>query len=162
MKNSLSLALLLVLVLACNARCAEPATPLDTVARFYEASRQGDVETMKSLIAGPYYKTRKKLLENNADYPQFLRKYYEGVVVQLERPSIGNEKMVAEKHQRLFQRDYVDNKRGRLAPSSAVDDHLAVVNVLLKFPDRGNLEVKLLLDLDADGTWKIVDEVLGH
>ena len=162
MKNSLSQALLLVFMLAYSAWCADTTGPSDTVLKFYEASRHGDVETMKTLIAGPYYKNRKTLLEKNADYPEFLKRYFRGVEIRLEPPSIGNEKMVAEKHQRLYQRDYVDNKREPLAPSAPTDNHLAVVNVLLKFPDRGNIDVKLLLDQEADGSWKIVDEVLGH
>lgn len=161
MKKSLSFALTLIFIVAHNAYCAGALGPAETVTKYYDAAKQGDVSTMRELIAGLFHKSRKTLLEKNLDYPQFLKNYFTGVTVQVNTPSVGDENMVAAGHPNLYRKHYVDNKEKRLDPSSTTKNHLAVVMATLKFPDQPNLNIKLLLDQDAGGTWKIVDEVLG-
>jgi hypothetical protein len=51
----------------------------ETVFPFLEALKNGDVDLIKQYIAGDMYESRKILLEQNEEYPEFLRKYYEGV-----------------------------------------------------------------------------------
>ena len=51
---------LLILLSIMNLRAEEPDK---TVIQFFEASKNGDVETMKRLSAGPFYNRRKALLE---------------------------------------------------------------------------------------------------
>jgi len=107
----------------------EPASPGDSVVQFFEASKNGDTARIKQLIAGSFYNQRKALLEENATYPDFLRKYYEGARLQINNINM--------------QKD-----RGAW-----------VVEVTITFAD-GNVDSnKLLLQKDASGTWKIIDEM---
>lgn len=62
---------------------AEPASPDECVAQFFEASKNGDTARMKQLMAGSFYDQRKTLLENNTTYPDFLRKHYDGARLQI-------------------------------------------------------------------------------
>lgn len=57
--------------------------PRDVVAAYFHAMKNGDVVTMKSCMSGKLREKRKILLEQNADYPDFLRKYYAGVDIQV-------------------------------------------------------------------------------
>ena len=43
---------------------------------FFRALQNGDVETVGSLIADPLYSQVKVLLNDNKEYPDFLRNYY--------------------------------------------------------------------------------------
>jgi hypothetical protein len=103
--------------------------PEDTVIQFFEASKNGDTETIKQLIAGSFYNQRKVLLEENADYPDFLRKYYEGTEIQINKTIM---------------------KKGGM---------VGVVGIKIQFPDGNLDTTKLLLKKDAGGVWKIVDEM---
>ena len=51
----------------------------ETVFPFFEALKNGDVSLIKQYIAGDMYESKKVLLEQNTEYPQFLRNYYNGV-----------------------------------------------------------------------------------
>ena len=51
----------------------------ETVFPFLEALKNGDVSLIKQYIAGDMYESRRILLEQNKEYPEFLRKYYQGV-----------------------------------------------------------------------------------
>jgi hypothetical protein len=46
---------------------------------FFTALKNGDVSSIKQYIAGDMYESRRILLEQNTEYPEFLRKYYQGV-----------------------------------------------------------------------------------
>ena len=50
--------------------------PTDTITAYFEALKSGDVEGIKQNIAGDFYEKNKVLLENNPDYPAFLRNFY--------------------------------------------------------------------------------------
>ena len=49
----------------------------ETVFPFLEALKNGDVSLIKQYIAGDMYESRRILLEQNKEYPEFLRKYYQ-------------------------------------------------------------------------------------
>ena len=51
----------------------------ETVVPFFDALKHGDVKSIKKLVAGDMYEDKRVLLEQNKDYPDFLRKYYQGV-----------------------------------------------------------------------------------
>lgn len=51
----------------------------ETVLPFFEALKNGDVKLIKKYIAGYMYESKKVLLEQNMEYPEFLRNYYQGV-----------------------------------------------------------------------------------
>ena len=108
---------------------AEGASPADTVIEFYNASQDGDIGTMKQLIAGSFYNTRKVLLEENQEYGGFLRQHYQGIKVQIVNSVVKK------------------------------DNTTAAVHVKIEFPDGGIDTAKLLLKKGADGTWKIVEEL---
>lgn len=103
--------------------------PVDTVIQFYEASKNGDTETIKQLIGGSFYNERRVLLEENSDYPNFLRDYYRGTELK-----IGDVVMEG-------------------------DGTVAVIDMEIQFLDGGVRATKLLLKKDSGGVWKIVDEM---
>ena len=51
----------------------------ETVFSFLTALKNGDVNSIKQYIAGDMYESRKILLEQNKEYTEFLREYYQGV-----------------------------------------------------------------------------------
>jgi hypothetical protein len=104
--------------------------PIEIVEKFLIASQNGEVEVMKTLIAGPYYERRKELLEDNKAYPDFLRKYFEEVfvrIVEVENQEINGSVMVVLENE-------VNN------------GHI--------------INTKLILRKDQTGAWKIFDELL--
>jgi len=62
---------------------AAGATPRDAVKLYFEASKAGDVETIKQVIGGSFYNRRRVLLEENEEYSMFLREYYQGAQLQV-------------------------------------------------------------------------------
>jgi len=104
--------------------------PVEIVEKFLIASQNGEVEVMKTLIAGPYYERRKELLEDNKAYPDFLRKYFEEVfvrIVEVENQEINGSVIVVLENE-------VNNGQ--------------IINT------------KLILRKDQTGAWKIFDELL--
>jgi hypothetical protein len=53
-----------------------------TVLPYFSALKDGDVGAIKKYIAGNLYEKYKVLLEQNEEYPAYLRKYYQGVEFQ--------------------------------------------------------------------------------
>jgi hypothetical protein len=51
---------------------------------FFKALKEGDVSSIKQLIAGQMYESKRVLLEKNKDYPEFLRNYYQGIEFYVE------------------------------------------------------------------------------
>jgi len=109
---------------------AAEAGPVDTVQSFYQASADGDVETMKALITGPFYKRRQKLLEDNQGYADFLKGYYFRVGTEIVSTDM-------------------EESTGK-----------AVVVVSQTFQDGSRINTTLLLKKENDGSWKIYDELL--
>lgn len=56
----------------------------ETVLPFFEALKNGDVNLIKQVVAGDMYEKKKVLLEQNTEYPDFLRNYYEGVAFYVD------------------------------------------------------------------------------
>lgn len=50
----------------------------ETFLPLFKALKDGDVSTIKQYISGDMYNKSKILLEQNKDYPQFLRDFYHG------------------------------------------------------------------------------------
>jgi len=57
----------------------------DTLLPLFEALKEGDVETIRQCISGDMYDRYKTLLEQNKNYPKFLRKFYLGAKFRIER-----------------------------------------------------------------------------
>jgi hypothetical protein len=55
-----------------------------TLLPLFEALKKGDVETIKESISGDMYGRYKTLLEQNKDYPEFLRNFYLGATFRME------------------------------------------------------------------------------
>ena len=107
---------------------AEQNGPADTVLQFFDASRNGDVAQMRELVSGSYYYRRKAVLENNDQYPAFLRDHFHGSTTNIEESNI-------------------DRK-----------NQIAAVTVITHFPNQSINTSRLVLKKDSSGSWKIVDE----
>jgi hypothetical protein len=55
---------------------AEAEEPFDTVTSYTKALQAGDTIAVKSYIGGHLYETREVLLDQNEEYPDFLRSRY--------------------------------------------------------------------------------------
>lgn len=76
---------------------AETSETVDAViANYFEALKNGNIDTIRNYIAGNFYKKKKTLLENNKDYPEFLREFYQGAEVQIRNSTQVDDKAVAE------------------------------------------------------------------
>ena len=102
--------------------------PSDTVQQFFMASKNGDIETMRNLITGPFLNRRKGLIEKNPGYSDFLRKQLEGVEIAIISTAIEN------------------------SGSSAF------VTVRRVYPDGNAFDTKFSLNKSDNSTWKIFDE----
>lgn len=63
---------------------------------FFEALQRGDVSSLLKLISGEMYKNNRVLLEQNKQYPEFLRNYYNGVKFKVEKAEKMSEDVVVE------------------------------------------------------------------
>lgn len=120
---------ILLATLSLFAMCAyaENRGPEVTVTQFYDASRNGDVDTVLETVSGSFYNRRKVLLENNDSYNKFLVNYYSGSSTNITN-------------------SVVDFK-----------SKTAVVTVKTNYPDQSTHSSALLLKKAEDGIWKIVD-----
>ena len=57
--------------------------PQDFVKGYFDALKNGDVQTIKSSLGGELYKRRKALLEKNKKYPKFLMDFYKGAELKV-------------------------------------------------------------------------------
>ena len=56
----------------------------ETVLPYLSALKEGDVSAIKQYIASEMYEKNKGLLEQNKEYPRFLKNYYKGVEFSFE------------------------------------------------------------------------------
>ena len=56
--------------------------PQELVEAYFEAMKNGDVQTMKSYMGGRLYQRRKVLIEKNKKYPEFLIDFYKGAELE--------------------------------------------------------------------------------
>jgi len=110
----------------------EIAGPADTVQQFFTAYKNGEIQTIKGMITGPFYNRRKTLIEKNSGYPDFLRKQLEGVEIAIISTAIED------------------------------DGSSALVTVRRLNPDGSAFNTEFLLKKGDDGTWKIFDERLAQ
>lgn len=66
-----------VLLVALNTAYADQLNPHQTIERFLQALKQGDIETIGRLIDGDYYRQNKQQIDNNPTYSDFLQRYYQ-------------------------------------------------------------------------------------
>jgi uncharacterized membrane protein YvbJ len=71
------------MILSLNVLNAEASEPGEVVTAYFQALKNGDTETVKNLITGKLYDKRIDLLEKNAGYSVFLKKFYQGVSVRV-------------------------------------------------------------------------------
>lgn len=128
-RDVLCLSLVVVCVTWSSTLGAQALRPADAVVQFFEASRNGDTETIKRLIAGSFYDQRKVLLEQNKQYGEFLRTRYQGTEIWT-----GNVRMKG-------------------------DGTVGVVDVRILFPGGDVDTEKFLLKKGDDGAWKIVGQM---
>lgn len=168
MRGHILLVVMFSLIIGFNQVSAEFENPTDTVTSYFEACRNGDVETIKRLIAGPFYDSRKVLLLKNKSYPNFLKNYYRDVQITTTLSFTGNFDMVAKEHPRLHKRHYRKLRlygRNYRKQDIRTDNNIienAVVIVTHRSSDGNTFEIELLLKKDGRGNWYIYDEVLGY
>jgi ABC-type transporter MlaC component len=57
----------------------------DVIHPFFKSLKDGDINAIKSHLSSAIYNEYKRLLEENKDYPQFLRDYYQDAKFRTER-----------------------------------------------------------------------------
>ena len=130
-RNAIFLFIGILIGLSTAASGGEIIGPVDTIQQFFTASRNGDIETIKNLITGPFLNKRKVLIERNAGYSDFLIKQFEGIEIEIISTEVGN------------------------------DGSSAFVTVKRRYPNGSTLDTKFSLKKSEDDTWKIYDEKLA-
>jgi len=108
---------------------AEAEEPFDTVASYTEALRLGDTIGIKSYIGGRLYEKKEVLLDQNAEYPDFLRNFYQGALFRVSDEMI----------------DLGPRGQG--------------IEVEISFPAGHISKSMAIVEQAPDGLWRIVDEV---
>ena len=106
--------------------------PAATVQQFFAAYKNGEVQTIKTMITGPFYNRRKALIEKNPGYSDFLKKQLKGVQIAVISTDIKN------------------------------SGNTASVTVRRMYPDGSVFDTTFFLKRSVDGTWKIFDEKLAQ
>jgi len=106
----------------------EIAGPADTVQQFFVAYKNGEIQTIKGMITGPFYNRRETLIERNPGYSEFLRKQFEHVEIEIISTAIGP------------------------------DGNTAFVTARRIYPDGSTIDTKFSLQKSNNDTWKIFDE----
>ena len=88
MNKTILCILLAVFIVSFSAIEAKALGPDDTVLSYFQALKNGDIETIKDSITGEMYKKRKVLLEQNENYSEFLKNVYQGAEFQIKKTTI--------------------------------------------------------------------------
>ena len=85
-----------------------------TILPYFSALKDGNVTAIKMYIAGNLYEKYKVLLEQNKEYPAYLRKYYQGAVFHAGKAEMSDNDVTVE-----IVREFPDGRRnqGRLTLS---------------------------------------------
>ena len=75
---------------------AQDTGPAYTVMQYFSACQRGDIDEIKSLVAGPLYAKKSSLLNNNADYSNFLIQQFKGVKAVIISETQSNDNMGTE------------------------------------------------------------------
>lgn len=73
-----NLCLIFSFLLSVSSAYADDTRILETVDRYTQALKSGDVQEIKKLVGGSLYKKRRALLEENTEYPDWLMRKYDG------------------------------------------------------------------------------------
>ena len=106
---------------------AAESGPDNTVLNYFIACQNGDIETIKQIITGPFYEKRKVLLNSNTEYSDFLARRFNGVKINLISVSISEENNSSDV---IIEREY---------------------------PQGSRLQSKFILMEDENRIWKIYD-----
>lgn len=63
---------------------------------LFKALKDGNVQVIKRYISGDMYRQNRVLLEENKDYPRFLRKFYKGANFSVERVIMADGDIIAD------------------------------------------------------------------
>jgi hypothetical protein len=83
-----------VLIISVGAIEAKAFGPNDTLLHYFQALKNGDIETINNLISGEMYNSNKVLLEQNENYPEYLKKAYQGADFKIKKTSIQDDSAV--------------------------------------------------------------------
>ena len=95
MNKTILYILLAVFLVSFSSITAHALEPNETVLSYFQALKNGDIETIKDLITGEMYEKRKVLLEQNENYSEFLKKVYQGAEFRINKTTeIDNDVLV--------------------------------------------------------------------
>jgi len=101
----------------------------ETVRSYLNALKIGDTVALKYYISGHFYKKRQVLLESNAEYSAFLKRFYGGarfnIIDTITDPEIPNKR---------------------------------IVTVEVEFPGGNKSLISFVVTKNSAGNWKITDE----
>ena len=63
---------------------------------FFTALKDGDINAIKRYVSSDMYSKYKRLLEDNKEYPKFLRDYYRGAKFRMERTTKNDSHVVVD------------------------------------------------------------------
>lgn len=77
MKRNVWIFIGILMIVTLNTVYADQLNPHQTVERFLQSLKHGDVHTIGKLIDGDYYQQNKQQIDNNPAYSDFLKRYYQ-------------------------------------------------------------------------------------
>lgn len=101
----------------------------DAVNRYLSALTRGDTSALKTSVGGRLYQSRKILLEDNTEYSEFLKNFYQSSTFRI-----------------------ID-----ISPDTTTSNKV-IATVEFEFPGGDTSKTKLTVAKDMAGQWKIVDE----
>lgn len=63
---------------------------------LFGALKEGNVEVIKCYLSGDMYRQNRVLLEENKDYPQFLRNFYKGAIFSVKSAITAGDDIIAD------------------------------------------------------------------
>jgi len=70
----------------------------EVFAPLFKALKEGDVSTIEGLLDADLFRQYRVLLEQNEDYPQYLRDYYRGATFEIQGIESDNDRYTADVH----------------------------------------------------------------
>lgn len=145
MKKFFSLSPVLVFFIVFNSLCAKELPEDDskykeittkTCVPLFGALGKGNVNTIRQFISGKMYDENKVLLEQNKEYPKFLREFYRGAKFSIDK--------------------VIELETDTDAKSSV--DTIVYVGIVFKTGDTNQIRLRVKKD-EGDLIWKVVDYV---
>ena len=63
---------------------------------YFNALKEGDVTAIKRYLGPDLYQKNRVLLEQNKEYPEFLRTFYQGVTITIEKAAKANGNIIVD------------------------------------------------------------------